>query len=99
MNRSAPRSLSRHRRSPESRLVRRGIMRMWRRDVPAALAIAAFVGAPPSAAQAPAMGVVDEASFTMTRGGVPYGTESFRIVRRLGAEGVEYAAQCTRTLE
>jgi hypothetical protein len=44
-------------------------------------------------------GVVDEASFTFTRAGAPYGTESFKIVRRLGAEGTEYVAQCTRTTE
>jgi hypothetical protein len=57
-----------------------------------ALVIAAPLGAQPT-------GVVDEASFTMTRGGAPYGTESFKIIRRLGTQGVEYAAQCTRTLE
>jgi hypothetical protein len=67
-------------------------MRTWLRLVPAALAISVALGAQPT-------GVVDEANFTITRGGVPYGTESFKIIRRLGNQGVEYAAQCTRTIE
>jgi hypothetical protein len=67
-------------------------MRTWLVVVPAVLATSV-----PAVAQQ--TGVVDEASFTITRGGAPYGTESFKIIRRLGAQGVEYAAQCTRTLE
>jgi hypothetical protein len=67
-------------------------MRMWLRLVPAALALAVPLAAQPT-------GVVDDASFTMTRGGTPYGTEAFKIVRRLGNEGIEYVAQCTRTIE
>ncbi|HET9424319.1 MAG TPA: hypothetical protein VFO55_03025 [Gemmatimonadaceae bacterium] len=62
------------------------------RVVPALLVLAATAGAQSS-------GVVDEASFTVTRDGAAYGTESFKIIRRLGAEGVEYVAQCTRTMD
>ena len=65
---------------------------MWLRLVSVALAISVPL-------RAQTTGVVDEASFTVTRAGVPYGTESFKIVRRLGTQGVEYAAQCTRTIE
>jgi hypothetical protein len=50
-------------------------------------------------ATAQASAVIDEATFTVTRAGAPFGTESFKIIRRLGAEGVEYVAQCTRTTE
>ena len=67
-------------------------MRMWLRLVSVALAISVPL-------RAQTTGVVDEASFTVTRAGAPYGTESFKIVRRLGTQGVEYAAQCTRTIE
>src|SRR4051812_33988045 len=72
-----------------------GSMRMWLRAVrliPGALMVAGSVGAQASA-------VIDEGSFTVTRGGAPFGTESFKIIRRLGAGGVEYVAQCTRTTE
>ncbi len=67
-------------------------MGMWQRLLPAALIVATPVVAQTS-------GVIDEASFTVTRAGAPFGTESFKIVRRLGAEGFEYVAQCTRTVE
>jgi hypothetical protein len=56
-----------------------------------------LVAAASAAAQASA--VIDEGSFTVTRGGSPFGTESFKIIRRLGTEGIEYVAQCTRTME
>lgn len=62
------------------------------RVVPALLLLA-------STAPAQTSGVIDEASFTFTRGGAPYGTESFKIIRRLGADGIEYVGQCTRTIE
>ena len=67
-------------------------MSMWHRLVPAALV--AGVSLPAQTSR-----VIDDASFTLTRAGAPFGTESFKIVRRLGAEGIEYVAQCTRTLE
>jgi hypothetical protein len=67
-------------------------MGMWQRLVPASLVVAASISAQPSR-------VIDDASFTLTRAGVPFGNESFKIVRRLGAEGFEYVAQCTRTIE
>jgi len=67
-------------------------MGMWLRVVPAALVVA-------GSAAAQATAVIDEASFTLTRAGAPYGTESFRIIRRLGADGIEYVAQGTRTIE
>jgi hypothetical protein len=67
-------------------------MRMCVRVVPAALLVAASLGA-----QRPT--VIDEASFTITRGGAPYGTETFQIVRRQGLGGTEYVAQCTRTMD
>ena len=67
-------------------------MSMWLRLVPASLAVAAAVSAQPSR-------VIDDASFTLTRGGAPFGTESFKIIRRLGPDGMEYVAQCTRTIE
>ena len=51
------------------------------------------------AAAAQPAGLIDEASFTISRAGMPFGTESFKIVRRLGAEGIEYVAQCTRTID
>lgn len=69
-------------------------MGMWLRVVrvvPVALVFAASAGAQ--------SGVVDEATFTITRAGAPFGTESFRIIRRLGSNGIEYLAQCTRTME
>lgn len=62
------------------------------RVLPTLLVLAATAAVQPS-------GVVDEASFTFMRDGAPYGTESFKIVRRLGAEGVEYVAHCTRTID
>ena len=65
---------------------------MWQRLVPAVLVVAAPVHAQPTR-------VIDEASFTVTRAGAPFGTESFKIVRRLGAEGIEYVAQATRTID
>jgi len=67
-------------------------MSMWLRFVSASLLVAA-------SASAQSAGVIDDASFTFTRAGAPYGTESFKIIRRLGAEGTEYIAQCTRTTE
>lgn len=70
-------------------------MGMWPRAVrliPAALLAAASAGAQSSA-------VIDEGTFTFTRAGVPFGTESFKIIRRRGANGVELVAQCTRTTE
>jgi hypothetical protein len=67
-------------------------MRMWIRVVPALLVLAA-------SALAQTSGVIDEGSFTFTRAGSAYGTESFKIVRRLGAEGIEYVAHCTRTID
>jgi hypothetical protein len=67
-------------------------MSMWVRVVPAALLVAASLGAQTA-------GVIDEATFTVTRGGAAYGTESFKIVRRRGLAGLEYVAQCTRTIE
>src|SRR3954464_3608419 len=71
-------------------------MGMWQRAVrliPAALLVAA-----PAAAQQTS-GIIDQATFTLTRDGAPYGTETYRLIRRLGAQGVEYTLQCTRTLE
>lgn len=62
------------------------------RVIPALLLIA-------STATAQSSVVIDEATFTFTRGGAAYGTESFKIIRRIGADGVEYVAQCTRTIE
>jgi hypothetical protein len=62
------------------------------RVVPALLVLAA-------AAPAQTSGVVDEATFTFTRDGASYGTEAFKIVRRRGADGVEYLSQCTRTMD
>ena len=67
---------------------------MWQRVVSASLLVAASG----TAAAQPA-GVIDEGSFTLTRAGAPYGTESFKIIRRLGTEGSEYIAQCSRTIE
>jgi hypothetical protein len=67
-------------------------MSMWLRLVSASLLVAGSASAQPA-------GVIDEANFTFTRAGAPYGTETFKIVRRLGAEGTEYVAQCTRTIE
>jgi hypothetical protein len=67
-------------------------MGMWQRLVPAALVVAASLSAQPSR-------VIDEASFTLTRAGAPFGTESFKIVRRIGADGIEYVAQSTRTVD
>jgi hypothetical protein len=70
-------------------------MGMWPRAVrviPATLLFAA-----PATAQS--FGVVDEATFTITRAGAPFGTETFKIIRRLGANGAEYIAQCMRTTE
>lgn len=65
---------------------------IWNRVLPGLLVLAATAGVQPS-------GVIDEGSFTVLRDGSPYGTESFKILRRLGAEGVEYVAQCTRTID
>ena len=62
------------------------------RVLPALLVLAATAGVQPS-------GVIDEGTFTFVRDGAPYGAESFKILRRLGAEGVEYIAQCTRTID
>ena len=67
-------------------------MHMCLRVVPAALLVAASLGAQSTS-------VIDEGTFTVTRGGAPYGTESFKIVRRRGLGGLEYVAQCTRTIE
>jgi hypothetical protein len=67
---------------------------MWLRLVSASVLVAAS-----ASASAQTAGVIDDASFTFTRAGAPYGTESFKIIRRLGAEGTEYIAQCTRTME
>jgi hypothetical protein len=67
-------------------------MGMWLRVATAALVVAGSAAAQTTA-------VIDEASFTLTRAGAPYGTESFRIIRRLGADGVEYVTQSTRTIE
>lgn len=75
-------------------------MRMCLRLVPAVMAISGSLSVLyPGRALAQSTGVVDEGNFTITRGGAPYGTESFKIIKRLGAEGIEYAAQCTRTLD
>ena len=57
--------------------------------IPVAMAVAVAAHQP--------SGVVDEATFTFTRAGTPYGSESFRIIRRIGADGPEFLAQCTRT--
>jgi hypothetical protein len=65
---------------------------MWPRLIPAVLVAAASAHAQPTR-------VIDEASFTITRAGAPFGTESFKIVRRLGAEGLEYITQATRTVD
>ena len=62
------------------------------RVVPALLVLAA-------SAPAQTSGVVDEATFTFTREGAPYGTEAFKISRRRGADGIEYLSQCTRTMD
>ncbi|MEO5567929.1 MAG: hypothetical protein ABIR92_05525 [Gemmatimonadaceae bacterium] len=62
------------------------------RLIPAMLVVA-------SAAQAQTSVVIDEASFTFTRGGVAYGNESFKIIRRTGPDGIEYVAKGTRTIE
>lgn len=70
-------------------------MGMWVRAV--GVISAALMTAKFAAAQATA--VIDEGSFTITRAGAPFGTESFKIIRRLGTDGVEYVAQCTRTSE
>jgi hypothetical protein len=67
-------------------------MSMWLRLVPASLVVAASL-------QAQASRVIDDARFTLTRAGAPFGTESFKIIRRPGADGIEYVAQCTRTTE
>jgi hypothetical protein len=42
--------------------------------------------------------IVDEATFTFVRAGSPFGTENYKIVRRLGTDGPEYLAQCTRSM-
>jgi hypothetical protein len=70
-------------------------MVMWARVV--RLIAAATLAATPGGAQASA--VIDEATFSFTRAGTPFGTESFKIIRRLGANGVEYLVQATRTIE
>jgi hypothetical protein len=67
-------------------------MLMCLRVVPAGLLVAASLGAQ-------AASVIDEGTFTITRAGAPYGTESFKIFRRPGRDGMEYVAQCTRTME
>ena len=67
-------------------------MSMSLRIAPALLLLATSASAQPTA-------VIDDASFTFTRAGAPYGTESFKIVRRLGAAGIEYVAQGTRTMD
>jgi hypothetical protein len=51
-----------------------------------------------SMASAQSTMVVDEGTLAVTRGGVSLGTEAFKIVRRQGAEGVEFVAQCTWTV-
>jgi hypothetical protein len=51
-----------------------------------------------STASAQSTMVVDEGTLAVTRGGVSLGTEAFKIVRRQGAEGVEFVAQCTWTV-
>lgn len=63
------------------------------RVIPAILMVAG------STSQAQTSIVVDEASFTFTRGGAAYGNESFKIIRRIGADGIEYVAQGTRTID
>jgi hypothetical protein len=70
-------------------------MDMWPRAerlVWVALLVAAQASAQQSA-------VLDEGSFTLTRAAAPYGTETFKIIRHLGAQGVEYISQSTRTIE
>ena len=67
-------------------------MGMWQRLVIASLAVTAALPAQPA-------GVIDEATFTLTKAGKPFGTETFKTSRRLGAEGVEYVTQSTRTIE
>lgn len=67
-------------------------MKMSLRIGSALLFLAASTSAQPT-------GVIDEASFTFSRAGVPHGTESFKIIRRLGAEGLEFVAQGTRTMD
>lgn len=62
------------------------------RVIPAMLVVA-------STAPAQTSVVIDDGSFTFTRGGVAYGTESFKIIRRIGADGIEYVAQGTRTID
>lgn len=66
------------------------------RVIPAMLLLASTAPAP---APEQSSTVVDEASFTFTRGGIAYGTESFKIVQRAGTDGVEYVAQGTRTTD
>ena len=70
-------------------------MDMWLRALRVIPATAVFA----TSAAAQSSGLVDEGTFTITRAGAPHGTESFRVIRRLGTEGVEYVAQCTRTME
>jgi hypothetical protein len=63
------------------------------RFVPVLLLVGAFgAGAQPAA-------VIDEGTFTLTRASAPLGSETFKIFRRQGADGAEYVAQCTHTIE
>jgi hypothetical protein len=68
---------------------------MWLRAV-RLIPVALLVATPATAQQT---AVLDDGTFTFTLAGAPFGTESFKIVRRLGAQGVEYVSQCTRTVE
>jgi hypothetical protein len=62
------------------------------RLVPALIAFAASMGAQSSI-------LVDEATFVIRQSGGLLGTESFKIIRRLGSDGPEYMAQAVRTIE
>jgi hypothetical protein len=64
---------------------------MWLRLVPL-FAVAAALSAQPAR-------VVDDATFSLSVAGAPFGTESFKIVQRAGREGPEFAVQAARTIE
>jgi hypothetical protein len=68
-------------------------MRMWLRLGAASLGLVA------ASASAQTSRVIDEASFSFTRGGQPFGTETFKIIRRSGRDGPEFVTQATRTME
>lgn len=52
-----------------------------------------------SAAAAGQASPVDQGIFTVTRGGAPFGTESFLIIRQPGPDGAAYTLSSTRIIE